>query len=74
MSNHPPRPNALTAMDHAAQQEIPSGDASRAEIWGYLDAYTYRPHGTIRTEWVNGLIEDDFFVTRITRHVLDRLG
>ena len=31
-------------MDHAAQQEIPSGDPSRAELWAYLDRYTFAPN------------------------------
>ena len=39
--------NAWTVMDRAGQQEIPSPDGNRAEIWGYLDGYTYRPNAEV---------------------------
>ena len=31
-------------MDHAGQQEIPSADPSRAELWGYVEQYTFGPN------------------------------
>ena len=34
-------------MDRGAQQEIPSPDGSRAEIWGYLDRYTVASNADI---------------------------
>ena len=37
------RKNAWTEMDRAGQQEIPAGGGRRLELWGYLDAYTFRP-------------------------------
>ena len=44
MSDSLPTLNAWSAMDHAGQQEIPSADPSRAELWGYVDQYTFVPN------------------------------
>ncbi len=40
--------NAWTAMDHAGQQEIPSGDTSVPELWLYLDRFSYRAGEQVR--------------------------
>ena len=54
-------------------------EALEASIFGSAMVGVFsRNGGTVfnsgTTEWVNGLIEGDFFVSRITRNVLDRLG
>ena len=133
MPDKSPPLNAWSAMDRAGQQEIPNGDASRAELWAYLDRYRFAPRESVgvkvhttastfdlevlrdgvrpavahrahglpgRTQptpgnayeigcdwedvhtftidhWVfedTDLIENDFFVSQITRNVLNRLG
>ena len=54
-------------------------DAIEGSIFGSaMVAVFSRNGGTVfnsgTCEWVNGLIEGDFFVERITRTVLERLG
>ena len=72
----------LNALIHAAAAKgfpLVQQDALEASIYGSaMVAVFSRNGGTVfnsgTCEWVNGLIEGDFFVERITRTVLDRLG
>ena len=72
----------LNALIHAAAAKgfpLVQQDALDASIYGSaMVAVFSRNGGTVfnsgTCEWVNGLIEGDFFVDRITRTVLDRLG
>ena len=70
-----------SALVEAAQKglRLVQHDALEGSIFGSaMVAVFSRNGGTVfnsgTCEWVNGLIEGDFFVSRITRNVLDRLG